>query len=84
MKKIFLAILIGCGWSSATLQSQTFEFPFQNPELSREQRVNDLISRLTLEEKVQLMKHASPAVARLGIPAYHWWNEALHGVARTS
>ena len=84
MKKIFLAILIGCGWSSATLQSQTFEFPFQNPELSREQRVNDLISRLTLEEKVQLMKHASPAVERLGIPAYNWWNEALHGVARTS
>ena len=49
-----------------------------------EERVEDLISRLTLSEKVQMMKHQSPAVERLGVPAYNWWNEALHGVARTS
>ena len=57
--------------------------PYKNPDLPIEERVNDLLSRLTLHEKVQLMKHQSSAVPRLGIPAYNWWNEALHGVART-
>lgn len=57
--------------------------PFRNPDLPLEERVRDLISRLTLSEKVRMMKHASIAVPRLGIPAYNWWNEALHGVART-
>jgi len=56
--------------------------PFQNPELSIEARVDDLVSRLTLEEKTGQMLHASPAIPRLGIPAYNWWNECLHGVAR--
>lgn len=46
-------------------------------------RVNDLVSRLTLEEKVAQMLNAAPAIERLGIPAYDWWNEVLHGVART-
>src|ERR1700760_2786039 len=45
-------------------------------------RVHDLVSRLTLEEKVSLLGYNSQAVPRLGIPAYNWWNEALHGVAR--
>ncbi|MCX7933659.1 MAG: glycoside hydrolase family 3 C-terminal domain-containing protein [Planctomycetota bacterium] len=45
-------------------------------------RVADLIGRLTLEEKIGQMMHASPAIPRLGIPAYNWWNECLHGVAR--
>lgn len=65
------------------LVAQTYEYPFRNPDLPLDERVQDIISRLTLEEKVQLMKHAAPAVPRLGIPAYNWWNEALHGVART-
>ena len=47
-------------------------------------RVNDLISKLTLEEKAQQMLDQSPAIARLGIPAYSWWNEALHGVGRSA
>lgn len=59
------------------------DYPFRDMRLPLEARVKDLISRLTLEEKVQLMKHASPAIPRLGLPAYNWWNEALHGVART-
>ena len=59
------------------------DYPFRDTELPIEARVNDLVSRLTLSEKVQLMKHQSPAIERLGIPAYNWWNEALHGVART-
>lgn len=58
-------------------------FPMWNTSLPIEQRVNDVVSRLTLEEKVAQMLNATPAVPRLGIPAYDWWNEVLHGVART-
>ena len=57
--------------------------PFRNSTLTFEERTNDLISKLTLEEKVQLMRYDSPANNRLGIPAYNWWNECLHGVARS-
>jgi len=63
-------------------QGQRIEFPFQNPELSMSDRVDDLISRLTLEEKVGQLMYGAPAVERLGIPQYNWWNECLHGVAR--
>lgn len=58
-------------------------FPMWNYQLPLEQRVNDLVNRLTLEEKVAQMLNATPAIPRLGIPAYDWWNEVLHGVART-
>ncbi|AHM63589.1 glycoside hydrolase family 3 protein [Flammeovirgaceae bacterium 311] len=64
-------------------QVQEYDYPFQNPQLPMEVRVNDLVSRLTLEEKVAQMLNAAPAIERLGIPAYDWWNEVLHGVART-
>lgn len=56
--------------------------PFRNPNLSVEERVNDLVSRLTLEEKADQMVHTAPAIPRLGIPAYNWWSEGLHGAAR--
>ena len=55
--------------------------PYLNPKLPLEQRVKDLISRMTLEEKVSQMMNAAPAIPRVGIPQYDWWNEALHGVA---
>src|SRR5215217_8018450 len=55
--------------------------PYLDPKLPFDQRVNDLISRMTLEEKVSQMMNAAPAIPRLGIPEYDWWNEALHGVA---
>lgn len=58
------------------------QLPYQNPDLSPEKRANDLLSRLTLDEKVLLMQNTSPAIPRLGIKAYDWWNEALHGVGR--
>ncbi len=57
-------------------------FPFQNPDLPVSARVDDLVSRLTLEEKVSQMMSSAPAIARLGIPEYDWWNECLHGVGR--
>jgi len=56
---------------------------YLNPSLPLAQRVLDLISRLTLDEKASLMNNASAAISRLSIPAYNWWNEALHGVARS-
>lgn len=64
-------------------QTQAQEiFPFQNPDLSLNQRLDDLISRLTLEEKASLMLYNNPAIERLGIEEYNWWNESLHGVGR--
>ena len=60
------------------LQSPTY----QNPQLTAEQRADDLLSRLTLDEKVRLMMDTSPAIERLQIPQFQWWNEALHGVGR--
>jgi beta-glucosidase len=69
---------------SSLLQAQDFkQYPMWNAALPVEQRVNDLVDRLTLEEKVGQMMNAAPAIPRLGIPAYEWWNEILHGVART-
>jgi beta-glucosidase len=63
------------------LWSQTAPL-YKNPDAPLEKRVEDLLSRMTLEEKVSQMMNASPAIERLGVPAYNWWNECLHGVAR--
>jgi len=81
MKKIIPLFII---WISAiSIYSQeSYEFSFQNPELPTVERIEDLISRLTLEEKASLMLYNSPAVDRLGISEYNWWSECLHGVGR--
>jgi beta-glucosidase-like glycosyl hydrolase len=55
--------------------------PYLDTSLPLDQRVDDLVSRMTLEEKVSQMMNAAPAIPRLGITEYDWWNEALHGVA---
>ncbi len=58
------------------------KLPYQNPVLPAVDRAVDLVSRMTVEEKISQMAFDAPAVDRLGIPPYNWWNEALHGVAR--
>lgn len=55
---------------------------YRDESLSFEERAKDLLSRMTLEEKLSQMTYQSQPIERLGIPAYNWWNEALHGVAR--
>src|SRR5450759_963785 len=85
MKKVFYLILV-FSLSVSTLivhgQQNPDQFPFRNPALSVDERVNDLVSRMTLQEKADQLVYTSPSIPRLGIPAYTWWNEALHGVAR--
>lgn len=78
-KRIFTAACAGLCWIAVHAQNPQ---PYQNPSLSPSERAEDLLHRLTLKEKVSLMKNGSAAVERLGIPAYDWWNEALHGVGR--
>jgi beta-glucosidase len=80
MKKLFLIFSL-----LAIIGSQAFaqyEFPFQNPDISMNERVDDLVSRLTVQEKIDQLLYEAPAIGRLGIPEYNWWNECLHGVAR--
>lgn len=63
---------------------QYMDYAFWNPDLPMEERLDDLVGRLTLEEKVRQMINGAPAIPHLGIPSYDWWNECLHGIARTS
>ena len=78
MRKLLLTTLLALG--TTALMAQVL--PYQNPQLSAEQRADDLIGRLKLDEKVKLMMDSSPAIEHLGIPQFQWWNEALHGVGR--
>jgi len=77
LKWIIITLLL-----SVVAHAQTNISPYQDPCLDIEERVNDLVDRMTLEEKVSQMQDVAPAIDRLGIPAYNWWNECLHGVAR--
>ena len=77
MKKLFISIIGLVFVFCATAQQD-----FRNPNLSIDERAQLLLNKLSLEEKLGMMEHHNPAVERLGIPAYSWWNEALHGVAR--
>ena len=77
MKKLSLLALVAL--LTSTLSAQV-KYPFQDPSLSREERVENLLSLLTPDEKVGLMMNKSASVDRLGIPSYNWWSEACHGV----
>jgi len=77
--KVFIFFVVS-GISEA--QQDVNNYPFQNPSLPIEERVNDLVSRMTLQEKADQLLYTAPAIPRLGVPEYNWWNEALHGVAR--
>ena len=69
-------VLAGCGGT----KTSEYEYPFQDPNVPVEERVDNLLSLLTLEEKVSMMINRSLEIERLGIPAYNWWGEACHGL----
>ena len=58
------------------------DIAFKNQSLTTEERVFDLVNRMTLKEKISQMRYDAPAIERLNVPEYNWWNECLHGVAR--
>jgi len=68
--------------ASVSLGQAPDRAPYLDPGLPPERRAADLVSRMTLEEKVLQMQSTAPAIPRLGLAAYNWWNEALHGVAQ--
>src|SRR5580658_666633 len=78
MTLVRLSFLVAGMAGCLPLAGQTYKDPTQ----PLEKRVDDLLSRMTLEEKASQLLSASPAIERLGVPAYDWWNECLHGVAR--
>ena len=78
------AVGLGAGWAtiSGRAQSAGDQPAYQNLALSFEARAEDLVSRMTVEDKISQLMNDAPAIPRLSVPAYNWWNECLHGVAR--
>jgi beta-glucosidase len=76
-----LAALLVLPFHLCAQQQGPGALPFMDSTLPVDQRVDDLIGRMTLEEKVAQMQNSAPAIPRLGVPKYDWWNEGLHGVA---
>lgn len=84
MKSRALFALLFCGAVCMTgfAQQPKADALYKNPEAPIEQCVSDLVSRMTLAEKISQLGHDAAAIPRLGVPAYNWWNEGLHGVGR--
>jgi beta-glucosidase len=82
LKLIRLTIALLLFFGSALFGQAPGNAPYQDPNLPPERRAADLVSRMTLEEKALQMQSTAPAIPRLAVPAYNWWNEALHGVAQ--
>jgi beta-glucosidase len=76
-----LAALVALPLCARAQSPASSDRPWMNPSTPLEDRINSLISQMTLEEKVEQMRDHAPAIPRLGVPAYFWWNEGLHGVA---
>ena len=79
MKRIVMFAALAIAMSAVKVNAQ-FKYAWQNPNLPRAERVEDLLGMLTPEEKVGLMMNKSVSIDRLGIPSYNWWSEACHGV----
>jgi len=79
---VVVILICLCSLAFGQAQPSASADPYKDPSLPVERRIDDLISRMTLEEKASQLGHTSAAVPRLGVPAYNWWNEGLHGVAR--
>src|SRR6185369_9521904 len=77
-----VAVILSCALAAVLYGQTPGVLPYQNPDLSPEQRAADLVARMTLQEKALQMQSTAPAIPRLGIGPYNWWNEALHGVAQ--
>lgn len=82
MRKLAKSLFVGAAMLATMVSAQT-PLPYKNSQLPIDVRVNDLVSRMTLKEKVSLMMYNAPQIDRLEIPAYNWWNECLHGIARS-
>src|SRR6478609_6481847 len=81
-KSIVLLVILFLLTDACSKRSEIEDFPFLDTTLNMEERVNLLVSQMTLEEKVSQMMNDAPAIERLGIPKYNWWPEGLPGVAR--
>ena len=84
-RQTILSLLAGIAMSlTAFAQGGTAPelLPYQNPKLSPEERADDLLGRLDIDQKAKWMSTYSFAIPELGIRAYNWWSEALHGAAR--
>jgi len=82
LKSFVLVVTIWFGVEACSVKKEEVAFPFLDTTVSIDERVNDLVSRMTLEEKISQMVNDAPAIERLGVPRYNWWSEGLHGVAR--
>src|ERR1035441_3380830 len=82
LTSVLVVLLLGIAPGLAAAAQSAKPLPFLDPRLQPEERAADLVSRMTLDEKVSEMLNSSAAIPRLGVPAYDWWNEGLHGVAR--
>lgn len=82
MRRTLINLTIVAVFILSSCSGEKYQYPYLNPNLPVEKRVDDLLSRMTLEQKISQMVANAKAIDSLKIPAYHWWNECLHGVGR--